>query len=232
MALTVYLLYCALQREPWRTVELFCIGLGALLLIASHIGWLHAGEDQNEQVSFGLFFGSLLVAIPLAAAGLGYRFRFAPLTETECGPSVADEIATVTIGLILFGGGHMLKLRSTTLVGAFMVVGYLLILLAYFQYCHMNWMWIMGLYLTLGRLLLFGIGLLLSFYRDRLLELPEVVPPLRRDLPRLKLAERKDNKVQRGLHSRARGRPSARRNGVTVERSNSSLLAAFFGGWV
>src|SRR5262249_7033381 len=86
--------------------------------------------------------------------------------------STGDEIAFVTAGLVLFGLGFILKLRAPTLIGATAVLGYLVMLIVY-AHRYLDHIWIIGIYLTAGGLLLFGIGLILSVYRDWLLDLPE-----------------------------------------------------------
>jgi hypothetical protein len=153
-----------LDLPPWRVAELVAVVLGLLLLIASLIGWLREGEMPGEHIGFGLALGSLLLTIPLAVAVGEYRFGYTV--------STGDEIAFVTAGLALFGMGFILKLRAPTLIGATAFVGYLVMLIVY-AHRFLNEMWIIGIYLAVGGLLLFGIGLVLSVYRDWLLTLPD-----------------------------------------------------------
>jgi hypothetical protein len=153
-----------LDLPPWRVAELVAVALGVLLLIASLAGWARESEEPQDLIGFGLALGSLLVAVPLAVAVGEYRFGYTV--------STGDEIAFVTAGLVLFGMGFILKLRAPTLIGALAFLGYLVMLIVY-AHRFLNHLWIIGIYLTAGGLLLFAVGLVLSVYRDWLLTLPD-----------------------------------------------------------
>ena len=58
--------------------------------------------------------------------------------------------------------------------GAIGMIAYLLIVVIGLHR-HLENAWMVGIYLTLGGALLFGTGLILSLYRDRLLALPEKI---------------------------------------------------------
>jgi hypothetical protein len=156
--------YHVINLEPWRVAQLTAVGLGALILVASLVAWSREQAEQlSDQVDFGLLFGSLLVVLPLAI-GVGiYRFGYTV--------STADEIALLTVAMALFGGGFILRLKAPTLLGGAAVIGYLVMLIIY-AHRFLDQLWIMGIYITVGGLLMFGIGLMLSLYRDWLLALP------------------------------------------------------------
>lgn len=150
--------------SPWQKLEIFSIILGLSLLILGHIGWWRETERASDLVSFALLFGAIGVVVPLLVASGIHRFRF--------NVSVLDELGLVTACIVLFASGVLCRIRATTIVGA---VAMLIYILMVFIYLHrfMRETVIIGIYLTLGGALLFGIGLFLSIYRDRLLALPD-----------------------------------------------------------
>jgi hypothetical protein len=159
-----------LNLTAWQKVEIFCVVVGLVLLALGHWGWYREQapdvERQSDWVTIALLFGSLLTALPLAVAVLIYR----------CGShhfSTADEVGMLTAGVLMLGTGFMLQLRSTTLIGAVLLVLYLLTLPTLIRHIYdLQWA---ALLIAIGGGVIFGFGLLLSVYRDRLLTLPDRV---------------------------------------------------------
>jgi hypothetical protein len=154
------------EFDPWRQVELLCIALGILFLILGHVGWAKEDEMQSEWVSFALFFGSLLVVAPLTIASLIYRFG------AEISPF--NELGLVLGSVLLIGSGILCRIKATTVLGCIAMGIYLLMVLVY-MHRFLKEQVIVGIYLTLGGGLLFGVGLVLSVFRDRLLALPDKI---------------------------------------------------------
>lgn len=136
------------------------IGLG--LLAAGHVGWFREQDRHNDLVSLSLFLGSVLVALPLAIAVLTYRAR-----DVFHWP---DEVGMLAGGILLLATGFMFQLRSTTIAGAIMLAVYLLTLLVYLPWSQVS---TAALLLMTGGGVIFGAGLILSVYRERLLTLPD-----------------------------------------------------------
>ncbi len=157
--------YQKIDLPPWRVAELASVGLGLVLLLGSLFAWSRESAEQpSEHIDFGLALGSLLLVVPLAIAVGVMRFGYTV--------SHLDEIAMLTGSLGLFGAGFILRLKAPTLIGGVSFVGYLVMLIIY-AHRFLDQLWIIGIYTAVGGLLLFGIGLVLSVYRDWLLALPE-----------------------------------------------------------
>jgi hypothetical protein len=149
-----------------QQLEIVSVLLGLALLVLGHVGWYREQERQGDLVSFCLFLGSLLVAVPLTLGMLSYRY----LGEFHW----PDELGMLAAGIVLFATGWMFRLRSTTLTGAAQLLLYVLTLLVYLPWTQ----WVANMasvFLMTGGGVVFGAGLLLSVYRDRLLALPEQI---------------------------------------------------------
>jgi hypothetical protein len=149
--------------SPWQRLEVFTLVLGVILLIAGYIGWYRETERASDVVSMALLFGSLGVAVPLLVASAVHRFGFAV--------STVDEIGLIVGCLVLFTSGVFCRIKATTVIGALAMFLYVLMVLVY-MHRFLKETVIVGIYLTLGGALLFGIALFLSVYRDRLMLLP------------------------------------------------------------
>ena len=73
-----------------------------------------------------------------------------------------------SIGLLVTG--IMSQLKSTTLIGALMTALYFATLLIFVPWGRLN---SVALAILIGGGFLFGVGMILAFFRDRLLTLPE-----------------------------------------------------------
>ncbi len=76
-------------------------------------------------------------------------------------------------GVLLLATGFMLQIRSTTLTGAGLLAIYLVTLVLYINMLENVQM--AAIWMTIGGGAIFGTGILLSVYRERLLTLPDQV---------------------------------------------------------
>lgn len=116
--------------SPWHKAEVFCVGMGLILLAASHAGWYREQDRESELVSMGLAFGSLLVGVPLALATLIDRSRDQFLWANEAGFLLAALVLTTT--------GVMFRLKSTAVVGSCLTALYFLTLLIFVPWSRLN----------------------------------------------------------------------------------------------
>lgn len=158
-----------------QKVEIFAVAVGVLLLVIGHAAWYReqapSVERQSEAVTLALLFGSLLTAVPLAVALLCYRWpRPDPPGAHFHAP---DELGALAAGLVLLGSGITFRLKSTLLTGAALMALYVGTLL---MFAHkLDERYLAGLFLAIGGAVVFGLGLVLSIYRDRLLTLPDKI---------------------------------------------------------
>ncbi|MGA2257572.1 MAG: hypothetical protein ABSG53_23165, partial [Thermoguttaceae bacterium] len=162
MFLAIHLLS---HLSRWDELEIFSVAAGIGLLAVGHIGWYREDEKQEDVVSFNLGTGALMVAVPLAIAVLWHR--------SVPDFSVANELGMLAAGLLLLASGFMFQIRSTTLIGAALLVIYLVTLVLFFN--MLENVQTAAIWMTIGGAVIFGTGILLSVYRDRLLTLPDQV---------------------------------------------------------
>jgi hypothetical protein len=148
----------------YQKLEIFSVAAGLCLLVVGHIGWFRESEHENDLVSVSLLLGSLLAGLPLAIATLVDRWHDQFL--------ILNELGFLTVSILLLATGFIFQLKSTTLTGAGLTIAYFLMLLLYVPWKQLN---AVAISIAAGGGLLFGTGLLLSLYRDRLLALPEKI---------------------------------------------------------
>ena len=152
-----------IDLSGWRKLEIFCVAVGLLLLGVSHFGrFRERREATDESITLGLWVGSLLTAVPPFIAMLSERYFGA-------GPSLVDELALLTFTILMLVSGCSWQIKSTTLIGGGLLALYLMILVVSIAYHPQV---AVGVYLLIGGGLIFGAGVLLSIYRDRLLAIP------------------------------------------------------------
>jgi hypothetical protein len=163
--LALIALHTFLQLQPLESLEVLAIILGVILLGVGHAGWYREHERENDVVSLSLAFGSILVAMPLAVAVVAYRWagQF----------HVPDEAGALAAIVVLLGGGFMCRIKSTTLVGVLLGLVYLFSLGLFVRVPTQLQSAAVGI--GIGGAALFVIGLLLSIYRESLLDLPEKI---------------------------------------------------------
>jgi hypothetical protein len=155
-------LLAQLQLSPERLLEVACVVAGLTLLAMAHLGLYHEQEQENDLVTLGLLFGSLLVGIPLSVATLVNRSR----DEFVLG----DEMGFFFASLLLLTDGLLLRLKITTLVGGALTFLYFVALLIYVPWSSLN---TIAVFFSVGGGILFSLGLVLSLFRDHLKLLPE-----------------------------------------------------------
>jgi hypothetical protein len=170
-ALAVVVVAFLLNLTPGQKMEIVCLVIGVGMLLAAHIGWYREQDREDDMVSLGLVFGSLLVAIPLTFVVLGHRIG------ANVDPSGGfawfynfNEVGMLAAGLLLLTTGFLFQLRATTVVGGILMALYLLTLLFFIPLPETK---SIALYIMIGGGIFFLVGLLLSIYRDRLLTLPD-----------------------------------------------------------
>jgi len=150
--------------HPLQKLEIFCVTVGLLMLMAGHVGWYREQDRHSDLVSVSLFLGSLLVGMPLAVATL--------VDRSQNDFIALNDLGFLAAGVLLLTTGFLFRLKSTALTGAGLTALYFLTLLLFVPWGRLN---TLAIFITVGGGLLFGTGLLLSVYRDRLLVLPEKV---------------------------------------------------------
>ncbi|MEX1233097.1 MAG: hypothetical protein WEB58_22800 [Planctomycetaceae bacterium] len=161
-ALILLALHKLSDLSPWQQVELFCIVIGLFLLAVGHVGWNRERDRESELVTTSLFFGSLLAVVPLAIATWYDRGRGEFLILNEAG--------FLFVSVLLLGSGLIFQLKATTVVGSAATSLYFLTLLIFVPWSQLS---TIALLITIGGGTLFGTGLVLAFFRDRLLTLPD-----------------------------------------------------------
>jgi hypothetical protein len=160
--LTLLALHKLINLTGWQQVELFSVIVGLLLLGVGHLGWYREQDRESDLVSTSLFFGSLLAVVPLAIATLIDRWNNHFL--------IANEAGFFIVTVLLMGSGLVFRLKSTTLVGTLGTIVYFLALAMFIRFGGLN---TVAKIITFGGGTLFATGLILAFFRDRLLTLPE-----------------------------------------------------------
>lgn len=163
-ALTLMALHRLIDLSFWQQVELFSVGMGLLLLGIGHLGWYREQDRESDLVGMNLLFGSLLAVCPLALATWVDRAQDHFLILNEAG--------FLFVAVLLLVTGVMFQLKATTLIGAGGTALYFLTLLIFVPWSRLS---TVATLITVGGGLLFGTGLILAFFRDRLLILPEQV---------------------------------------------------------
>ena len=103
--------------------------------------------------------------MPLFVAMIYHRFF-------GTAPSLPDELALVTVAMLMLVSGCGWQIKSTTLVGGIDLGIYLILLFGSLAYRPEV---AVGVYLLIGGGLIFAAGLLLSIYRDKLLAIPDQI---------------------------------------------------------
>lgn len=161
-ALTLLALHSLMTLNPWQQVELFSVIVGLLLLGVGHFGWYREQDRESELVSTSLFFGSLLAVVPLAIATLLDRWQNDFLIVNEAG--------FLFVSVLLLGSGLVFRLKSTTLVGCLGTVLYFVTLAMFIRFGRLS---TVATLILVGGGAIFMTGLVLAFFRDRLLTLPD-----------------------------------------------------------
>ena len=150
----------------WQKVEGFSVGIGILLVAASHVGRFRETADSvDDMVTVGLWLGSMMVALPLLAATI-----FGRLPGEEI--SAIEELLLIAATLFMLVTGYSWHIKSTTLFGGVGLLFYLILVVA-----SLGWraQVATGVYVTVGGALVFACGVALSVLREKLLDLPDQI---------------------------------------------------------
>jgi hypothetical protein len=122
----------------------------------------------SDLVSAGLWLGGLLATLPLVIAVVYHRF-FGP---ADARFSALDEMALFVVTVALLVTGYSWQIKSTTFFGGASLTLYLIIIVV-----SLGWQQQLaaGVYLAVGGAVLFALGIALSMYREKLLQLPEQI---------------------------------------------------------
>ena len=152
------------ELSIWQKVEIFSVIVGLLLLVVGHVGWYREQERQSDMVTVCLLFGSVLLGAPLAIATI--------IDRSQDHFIVPNELGFLLAAILLVTTGFLFQLKSTTLTGVTLILVYFATLLIFVPWGRLS---TIAVFMTVGGGTLFLTGLLLSVYRDRLLQLPEKV---------------------------------------------------------
>lgn len=148
--------------SPLQKLEIYSMVCGLLVLVVAHIGWLREQEEESDMVSLGLLLGSILLGAPPAIAALIDRHRGDSL--------LLNELGFLATAVLLLASGLLFRLKATTIAGTVLLSVYLLVLLSYVPWDRLS---AVAVIITVGGGVLFGTGLVLSLFRERLLTLPQ-----------------------------------------------------------
>jgi hypothetical protein len=155
-----------IDLSGWQKLEVFSVVVGVGMLVAGHLGWFREENgERSEAVGLGLALGSILATLPLVIAVLYYR-------GADGDPSMFDEMALLTVAVLMLVTGLSWKIKATTLWGSSALTLYLIVLVASLAYRPQV---AIGVYLAVGGAIVFALGIVLSIYRDKLLEIPDHV---------------------------------------------------------
>ncbi len=163
-AVTFLRLNLLINLSGWEKLEIFCVVVGVVMLVASHVAKFRETDGVREEaVSFGLLLGSVLAVVPLVIAVFYHRWVGGK-------PSLPNEIALLTTTILMTVTGVSWQIKATTMWGGVALVMYLVVLVVSLAYHPQV---AVGVYLAVGGGIVFALGIALSMYRERLLELPE-----------------------------------------------------------
>lgn len=166
-ALVFLTINVASDLSPMRKLEIFLVVVGCLILSASYVARFReaAGEPPQSAVTLGLWWGSLLITLPIFATVMHHW-------ATQGGFATYDEFALITFCVLLLATGLVWQVKASTILGGGTLFVYLTVLSI--SLIHRPQVTI-GIYLAIGGGVLFAIGLLLAVCRDRLSKLPESI---------------------------------------------------------
>ncbi len=163
-ALSLLSLNILIQLNTWQKLEIICVGLGTVLIVSSYVRrFLEADNEIDDAVTMGLWVGSLLVTGPLLIALGYYRFNQGQIHWQE-------EVTIILATILMLVTGYSWRVKSTTLAGGATLFVYLAVTIGQLAYQPQI---ATGVYLAVGGGLVFLSGLVLSIYREQLLELPD-----------------------------------------------------------
>ena len=177
-ALVCLTINVAVDLTPLRKLEIFLVAVGCFTLSSSYIARFRevVGKEtsrgqgltaglESDGVTFGLWLGSILVVLPLMVTVFHHW-------ASNASHATYDEFALITLSLLLLITGLVWQVKASTMLGGGSLFVYLVILIISLIYQPQV---AVGIYLAAGGAVLFGIGLALAIYRERLIKLPEKI---------------------------------------------------------
>jgi hypothetical protein len=165
-AVTFLRLNMLIDLSGWQKLEIFCVAAGVTMLVTSYVALFREEEGRREDaVTFALALGSFLAVAPLVIAVLYHRWSVAA-------PSLYDEIALLTVTIVMTVTGVAWQVKATTMWGGAALVLYLVVMVCSLAYHPQV---AVGVYMAAGGAVVFAIGIALSVYREKLLQLPDRV---------------------------------------------------------
>ncbi len=165
--LLLFMIHRLSLLSHWQQLEIFTIIVGLVMLGFAYVGWYRETEHTSDLVTMAFLFGSLGVVVPLLLAIIVHRINH------NYRPGF-DDLGLIISSIALFASGVFCRIKASTLVGTGSLAAYLLVVLIGLHR-HLAEAWIIGMYLALGGVLLFGGALILLMYRDWFLTLPDKV---------------------------------------------------------
>jgi hypothetical protein len=154
-----------LRLADYQKLEIALEVIGIALIGAGFVGRLKETEGRRDSgVSVALWLGSIAATFPVLFCTLYHR--------ATTGPNLGDELALMTISILMVALGCVLQVRSPTALGGGTLAIYLAVLFGRLAYHPQI---AVGAYLAIGGGVVFLVGVVLSIYRDRLLALPSKI---------------------------------------------------------
>ncbi len=168
VAMTLLVVNALSTLTLWQRGEILLTVAGLAMLATGYFGWYRERDREEEWVSFNLALGSFLSAAPLTLGMLVQRFdsRIA-----SWGWVSTHEVGVLVLGLLLLGAGVLCRIRWSTIVGGTTLIVYVVSLIGLVRLPDQ--LQSTAVYMMVGGGLFFGMAVLLSIYRDRLLAIPK-----------------------------------------------------------
>jgi hypothetical protein len=150
-----------------QKVEVMSLLVGGLLTGVGYWGWSQERDDRRESVSIQLQLGSLFLAAPITMGLLASRLLEFGTPSWQ----MFHEWGALAVGLMLLGSGVVCQIRSTTLAGSGVLAAFIISLLTWVRWPEQ--LQSASVMLMIGGGAFFGVALLMSLYRERLISLPQ-----------------------------------------------------------
>lgn len=150
-------------------VEFVAVMVGAVLLLIGHVAWAKEDESTRGSTTAALWFGSLLLSLPLLIALFCYRYL--NVAGDTGFAQFGHEVAVLATALLLVAAGILCRIRSTTIVGAMGMVIYVTSLLTMIPLPEK--LQNISVIMMVGGGVFFTTAILLSVYRERIIAIPQ-----------------------------------------------------------
>lgn len=160
----------AAELTRGQQIEICCLFAGGLVTVGAYIGWANENDEPNDATTVSFWIGTLLLVVPMLIGLLLSRIDGGDVMFSWRG---FHEVGGLLVGLVLLGSGILCRVRSTTLGGGVMLVTWLLshLLVIHWPGELRN----ASVLMMVGGGSFFAIAVLLSIYRDRILQIPDRV---------------------------------------------------------